>query len=224
MSETLAAKEPVFIARANDGAESKPATAISRRTRTIPWVRGMVFLSTFLFAISHIWKYWELRLNAPQYPGGLFVSVFTHDVRGDVSEVDGLNHYIGMAPLAQAAEFERMIAPYSIVAFIILGLVATFLPKHWAPLLTIPIILFPIVVFVDLFAWLYYFGHNLDPTAALSGAIDEFTPAILGRGVVGQFTTDAVMGLGWWMGAVAAVIALVAIVLNARKPKAIEAQ
>lgn len=219
MTDTLAAKEPALIARAEDGAETTPAVSTKQRTRTIPWVRGMVLLSTILFAISHIWKYWELRLNAPQYPGGLFVSVYTHDVRGDVSEVDGLNHYIGMAPLAQAAEFERTIAPYAIVVFIILGLVATFLPRKWAPLLTIPIILFPIVVFVDLFAWLYYFGHNLDPTAALSGAIDEFTPAILGRGVVGQFTTDAVMGLGWWIGAVAAVIALAAIIMNARKPR-----
>lgn len=219
MTDTLAAKEPALLARAEDGAETKPAVSTRQRTRAIPWVRGLVLLSTILFAISHIWKYWELRLNAPQYPGGLFVSVYTHDVRGDVREVDGLNHYIGMAPLAEAAEFERMIAPYAIVAFIILGLVAVVLPRRWAPLLTLPIILFPIVVFVDLFAWLYYFGHNLDPTAALSGAIDEFTPAILGRGVVGQFTTDAVMGLGWWIGAAAAVVALAAIILNARKPR-----
>lgn len=216
MSETIATKEEVF---AEQHQHQEVTSTTDKPARSIPWARVLVFLSTLIFAVSHIWKYWELRLNAPQYPGGLFVSVYTHDVRGDVSEVDGLNHYIGMAPLAEAAEFERSIAPYAIVAFIILGIIATFLPKRWAPLLTIPIILFPIVVFVDLFAWLYYFGHNLDPTAALSGAIEEFTPAILGRGTVGQFSTDAMMGLGWWLSAVAAVIAIVAIVLSARKPK-----
>lgn len=213
MSETIATKEEVLAVRPNDTATTDDVAT----RRSIPWVRILMALSTLLFAISHIWKYWELRLNAPQYPGGLFVSVYTHDVRGDVSEVDGLNHYIGMAPLAQAAEFERSIAPYAIVIFIILGIAAIFLRQKWAPLLLVPIILFPIVVFVDLFAWLYYFGHNLDPTAALSGAIDEFTPAILGRGVVGQFTTDAMMGLGWWIAVVAAVLALAAIVINFRK-------
>lgn len=213
MSETIATKEEVLAVRPDDTAVTDDVAT----KRSIPWVRILMALSTLLFAISHIWKYWELRLNAPQYPGGLFVSVYTHDVRGDVSEVDGLNHYIGMAPLAEAAEFERSIAPYAIVAFILLGVAAIFLRKKWAPLLLVPIILFPIVVFVDLFAWLYYFGHNLDPTAALSGAIDEFTPAILGRGVVGQFTTDAMMGLGWWIAVVAAVLALAAIVINFRK-------
>jgi copper chaperone NosL len=197
-----------------DGSKAS-VTMVQRLGLTLP--RIVLFLSTTLFAISHIWKYWELRLNAPQYPGGLFVSVFTHDVRGDVSEVDGLNHYIGMAPLAEAAEIERALAPFAVVAFIVLGLVAVFLRKRWSSLLTIPIILFPIVVFVDLFIWLYYFGHSLDPTAALSGAIDEFTPAILGRGTVGQFTTDAVMGLGWWIGVVAAILAIVAIILSYRK-------
>lgn len=213
MSQTILRAEGVVTARPNDTAVTREETA----GRSIPWVRLLMALSTLLFAISHIWKYWELRLNAPQYPGGLFVSVYTHDVRGDVGEVDGLNHYIGMAPLAEAAEFERAIAPYSIALFILLGVAAIFLRRKWAPLLMIPIILFPIVVFVDLYAWLYYFGHNLDPTAALSGAIDEFTPAILGRGVVGQFTTDAVMGLGWWISAAAALIALAAIVINFRK-------
>jgi hypothetical protein len=213
MSETIATQEEVLAVRPADSTETGEIAS----PRSIPWVRILMAVSTLLFAISHIWKYWELRLNAPQYPGGLFVSVYTHDVRGDVSEVDGLNHYIGMAPLAQAAEFERSIAPYSIALFIIMGVAALFLRKKWAPLLLVPIILFPIVVFVDLFAWLYYFGHDLDPTAALSGAIDEFTPAILGRGVVGQFTTDAMMGLGWWISAAAAVLALAAIIINYRK-------
>jgi copper chaperone NosL len=213
MSETIAMKEEVLAAEQPERKQGRAATA----DRSLLLVRGLILLSTLLFAISHIWKYWELRLNAPQYPGGLFVSVYTHDVRGDVREVDGLNHYIGMAPLAEAAQFERAIAPYAIVMFVILGIVASFLPRRWAPLLTIPIILFPFVVFIDLFAWLYYFGHNLDPTAALSGAIEEFTPAILGRGVVGQFSTDATMGLGWWIAVVASVIAIVAIMLNYRK-------
>ena len=215
MSETIVTTDEVLAVRPDDTTEAAEVTS----RRSIPWVRVLMALSTLLFAISHIWKYWELRLNAPQYPGGLFVSVYTHDVRGDVGEVDGLNHYIGMKPLAQAAEFERMIAPYAIAIFIIMGVAAIFLRRRWAPLMLIPIILFPIVVFVDLYVWLYYFGHSLDPTAALSGAIEEFTPAILGRGVVGQFTTDAAMGPGWWVSVAAAIAAMAAIVINVRKSK-----
>ena len=98
------------------------------RTRSIgiPWFRVLIALSGVLLAISTFFSYWALTLHAPQYPSGLKVTVFTNQVTGDVREVDGLNHYIGMIPLGDAASIERSIAPYAIVAFVILAYTTLF--------------------------------------------------------------------------------------------------
>lgn len=172
--------------------------------------------SAVLLAISNLYEYWHLVLNAPQYPGGLKVTLFTHKLEGDVREVDGLNHYIGMMPLGDAASFERSIATFAMVAFVLLGILAGVLNTRKSAWLAVPIIVFPLAFVADLWFWLYRAGHNLDPTAALSSSIKPFTPAILGRGVVGQFSTDAMFGAGFWMATLAGLIALAALVARLR--------
>ena len=179
------------------------------RTRSIgiPWFRVLIALSGVLLAVSTFFSYWALTLHAPQYPSGLKVTVFTNQVTGDVREVDGLNHYIGMIPLGDAASIERSIAPYAIVAFVILAFAAAVLKQRWAPWLVLPIVLFPFVFAADLYFWLYRAGHNLDPTAALSSSVKPFTPAILGEGIVGQFSTTAMFGPGWFTALAGALLA-----------------
>ena len=63
-----------------------------------------------LIVASIFFPYWRMRLNAPQYPQGLFLTVYIDHLEGDISEIDGLNHYIGMASLAEAAHIERQMA------------------------------------------------------------------------------------------------------------------
>jgi hypothetical protein len=176
-----------------------------------------MLLAGLVFAASVLFQYWSLTLHAPQYPDGLEVTIFTHKVVGDVSEVDGLNHYIGMMPLAQAAEIERNIATPATIIIIVLAMVAAFLRDKWTSLLAVGIVLFPVVFFIDLYFWLYKAGHDLDPTAALSSSIKPFTPAILGEGVVGQFSTTASLGFGFWLAVIAAMMALAGIVGRLRE-------
>ena len=73
------------------------------------WPRIFLLLAALVLGASVMFEFWSLTLHARQYPDGLQVTVFTHQVTGDVSEVDGLNHYIGMMPLAEAAKLERSI-------------------------------------------------------------------------------------------------------------------
>lgn len=176
------------------------------------WQRVFMLVSALLLGLATLFPFWSLTLNAPQYPDGLDVTIYTHKITGDVSEVDGLNHYIGMMPLEQAAEFERSIATPAILIIILLGITGVFLRRKWAALLALPIVLFPIVFAVDLYFWLYRAGHNLDPTAALSSSVKPFTPAILGEGIVGQFSTTANFTAGFWIAVAAALMALAGIV------------
>ena len=194
----------------------KERTTTAKRTRPA-LSRIALLIAPILLAISTIFPFWSLTLHAPQYPGGLEVTVFTHKVTGDVSEVDGLNHYIGMMPLGDAASLERSIATFAIVAFVVMGLLAALLRPRWTALLATPIVLFPFVFAADLFFWLYRAGHNLDPTAALSSSVKAFTPAIIGEGIVGQFSTTAFFGVGFFIALAASILALVGIIARLRQ-------
>lgn len=168
--------------------------------------------------------YWNIILRAPQYPKGLSVDAYVNrleDARS-VREVDGLNHYIGMIKLTEAAKIERAISIYAIVFIAILGVVSVVLPGRWRTIARLPMALYPIVFAVDLFAWLYYAGHALDPKAALSSSISAFTPQIYGTGTIGQFKTHATFLSGFWLAAAAMVLTIVAITLDWRSRRHVE--
>lgn len=195
---------------------------VSRALSMLSLPRILLVLAAILLGASTAFEYWSLTLHAPQYPDGLEVTIFTHEVVGDVSEVDGLNHYIGMMPLADAASFERSMATAATIIIVALGIAAAVLRSRRAALLAMPVVLYPIVFAGDLYFWLYKAGHDLDPTAALSSSIKPFTPAILGEGIVGQFSTTAHFAGGFWIAVAAAVLAIAGIVgrMRGERPRA----
>jgi len=167
---------------------------------------ALLIAAAALLAVSTLLPYWRIRLNAPQYPNGLFVIVYVNHMEGDVREVDGLNHYIGMAPLEQAANIERSLAPIAMAIIALMIISVAFIHSKWFAMLAIPAMLFPFIFLADMWVWLWYYGNHLDPTAALSSAIKPFTPAILGTGVVGQFSTTAALQIGWYLALLAAIL------------------
>ena len=173
----------------------------------------------FLLVVSIFVPYWSMVLNAPQYPGGLKVQSYINRIEGDVAEIDGLNHYIGMRPLAEAAQLEQSlsVAALTVIALLLVG--AVFIHTKWAALVSLPAMLFPAVFLGDMYYWLHNFGTNLDPKAPLSSSIKPFTPPVLGRGYVGQFSTDAYPGPGLILATVASVLILVGLVMHRRAYK-----
>lgn len=176
-------------------------------------------VARLLLLISIFLPYWRMTLEAPQYPDNLHVSAYVNRLVGDVREIDGLNHYIGMRPLNEAAQLERTLAVYMIVALVLLMEGAAYLHTRWAALLTAPVILFPPFFLLDLYFWLNNFGQHLDPAAPLSHAIKPFTPPVLGVGEIGQFRTVAAAGPGLILASVAAVVTVLALILHRRAYK-----
>ncbi len=181
---------------------------------------------TFIFMIARVLlllsifqPYWYMELEAPQYPNGLFLTAYVNHLTGDVKEIDGLNHYIGMKPIEQAAAFERAASVWLVVAMFLLVEGAAFIHSKWAVLLAIPAIGFPVGFLVDLQFWLATFGQNLDPAAPLSSSIKPFTPMILGEGGIGQFKTYAEVGLGFWFATACSVLTIVGFVFHRRAYK-----
>ena len=189
----------------------------NRRRYLLP--TALLALAALLLLISIFTPYWTMTLHAPQYPKGLTVHAYLNRLTGDVAEIDGLNHYIGMRPLNEAAQLERSL---SIMMIFVLGLLilgAIFIHNRFAAILALPAVLYPVGFLVDLFFWMNHFGQNLDPRAALSSTVKPFTPPVLGAGYVGQFKTVALPHVGLTLAALASMLILVGLWYHRRAYK-----
>lgn len=176
-------------------------------------------IAAVLLIISIFVPYWQLTLHAPQYPDGLHVHAYLNRLTGDVHEIDGLNHYIGMRPLGEAAELERTLSIGAVAVIALLVMAAIWIHNRKAAWLSLPALLFPAGFLADLYFWLRRFGTHLDPKAPLSSAIKPFVPPVLGEGKVGQFATVATPQLGLVLAAVASGLILVGLYLHRRAYK-----
>ena len=166
---------------------------------------------------------WRIHLVAPQYREGLEMRIHVNDVKGDLRNINILNHYIGMASLAEAAHIERQMAPLAMAAIILMVLATAFAHRKWFAPMTLPAMLLPLAFLGDMYYWLRTYGQNLDPHAALSNAIKPFTPVLIGHGTIGQFSTDASLEPGFWMALGASLLILLGLHYRRKARRRLEA-
>ncbi|MFG0274414.1 MAG: cytochrome C, partial [Phycisphaerales bacterium] len=118
--------------------------------------------------------------------------------------------------LHEAAQFERSIGVYVMIALVVALELAGAVHRRWAVLLVLPAVLFPAIFLLDLHLWMSHFGQNLDPDAPLSNAIEPFVPPILGVGKVGQFETVARPGVGLILSTTASIVLVAALFFHRR--------
>lgn len=176
----------------------------------------LLLVARVLLLVSLFLPYWHMELQAPQYPDGLHMTAYMNSLTGDVAEIDGLNHYIGMRSLYEAAKLERRLGVFVMIAFVVMLELAAYIHTRWAVLLVAPVILFPVVFLVDLQLWMRHFGLNLDPHAPLSSSVAPFVPTALGKGGIGQFVTIATPGTGLILATVASVVLIAALYFHRR--------
>lgn len=169
--------------------------------------------------ISIFTPYWKLTLMAPQYPQGLKMETYVNRVSGDVDEIDGLNHYIGMRSLKEAAELERSLSIIMILAIILLLFGSIYTHSPFALIFTIPAILYPMIFLGDLYFWMHNFGMHLNPHAPLSNAVKPFVPPLLGEGFVGQFKTVATWQIGLFMSFAASILIIAGLYFHRKAYK-----
>jgi len=138
---------------------------------------------------------WRISMTAPQYPKGLYMEIYTHKIDGghhghDIVEINELNHYIGMKPIAGAALADLDWIPFALGLLVVLTL-------RCAAIGNVRALIDLLVVsgYVATFAFarfvyrLWYFGHSLDPEAPIH--LPAFTPAIIGRKQVANFGVES---------------------------------
>jgi copper chaperone NosL len=161
--------------------------------------KTLMIIGALLPLLLFIFPMWSITLQAPQYPIPLGVNIYIDHLEGqeegDIQNFDLMNHYVGMAKLpTEMKEFE--IFPIVIIAISILGVIFGFIGKK--PLYMIWFAIMAILGtagIYDFYLWLYDYGHNLDPRAAIK-LLDSYQPPIFGTAEILNFTVRSYPSIG----------------------------
>lgn len=133
--------------------------------------------------VANLWQpIWRIDLSAPQYPEGLVLQIFHDRFTGNVDQINGLNHYIGMATIHNDMFPEFAIMRYAIGLLVGWGLLAALIGRRWA-LGSWLFALFAFVIWAmwDMYSWGYNYDHNLDPHAAIRIEGMAYQPPLFGH-------------------------------------------
>lgn len=160
-----------------------------------PRARVLLAVLALPLALSFTQPLWRISMEAPQYPNGLYMDIYSYKVEGGndgqhIQEINTLNHYIGMHTLDREAMGDLDWIPFALGALFIFALRVAAIGNVSA--------LIDLVVmtsYVSAFAFsrfvytLYSFGHHLSPTAPVK--VPGFMPAVLGSKQIANFTTHS---------------------------------
>ncbi len=141
----------------------------------------IIFICSILMIGAFFLPFWKIILEAPQYPEGMQMKIWLYKITGDVDNINGLNHYIGMKMIQEDEFKEFKIMPWALGFLIAFGLLVAFMRKRsllwtWIGLLLIA----GGIAFYDFYQWLYDYGHNLDPHAAIKVPGMSYQPPLFG--------------------------------------------
>jgi copper chaperone NosL len=172
---------------------------------------GLCILSAVYFPI------WRIELDAPQYPEGLCLLIYSGKMGGDVEIINGLNHYIGMKTIHAEEFIEFKVLPYIIGFFGIWAILSAFIKSRRNVLiLLICFALFGILAMYDFWRWEYEYGHNLDPSAAIIVPGMAYQPPLIGFKQLLNFGAYSIPDLGGWLMLAGGVIIALVYMIEAK--------
>ena len=193
---------------------------LSRRARFIILVAALLIIPAIFLPV------WTITLVAPQYPKGIKMSIYANKLTeynpetGMTSNVprliNGLNHYIGMHEIRPDEFKEFRWLPSAIIAFSILALLSALVGRgYFAAVGWVIFILFAVFMIGDFYRWLYEYGHNLSPQAAIK--IDPYMPPVIGWKQLANFKVISLPGSGAILIGFAAILGPIILWLESRQ-------
>lgn len=181
------------------------------------WMRVVLALCGIaIFAVLFI-PFWRIDLDAPQYPEGLKLLIYTNKIGGDVDIINGLNHYIGMKTLHANDFAEFTVLPYLTAAFAILFLACGIMGSRKLLRFTFAaFVLFGIIAMADFWRWEYDYGHDLNPDAAIKVPGMAYQPPLIGYKQLLNFGAYSVPHIGGWLFIIAGLLCGTVMVLDIR--------
>lgn len=181
---------------------STPTTSITSRFDL--W-SICALLAAALFVIAAFMPLWQMKLIAPQYPNDLNLTAYGTTMKGDLQEINSLNHYAGVKEIHPEDVLELKLFPYLLAGTVVLFAAAAFIKQR---LLRLAAALaawgFVAGFLLDIQYWLYNYGHDLNKEAPLYPG--PFTPHVLGTTKVVNFHSQCMVDWGWWLMLAGAVI------------------
>lgn len=145
------------------------------------WTKVLLILLGIGLIVAIFVPIWSIYLNAPQYPEGLAMFIYSNKVGGEFEIINGLNHYIGMKEIHADEFWEFTILPFALGIFAIICFLTAFLnSRKMLFALTGIYLLFGVGFVIDFWRWLYDYGHNLNPHAAIIVPGMSYQPPLLG--------------------------------------------
>lgn len=162
---------------------------------------------------------WGMTLASVQYPEGLRMVVYPTHIRGDITEINLLNHYIGMAEISNEYFVELKVIPTLFGVIAAACLFAARVRRFWTTVLVLVLMAGAAGYgFWSMRTRLHDYGTNLDPTAAMK--VEPFVPPMLGDHVIAQFGTYSYFSWGTFLPMVAGVLVATVLWLDLRALRA----
>lgn len=184
--------------------------------------RRLVLLAVLLLAGVYLLPLWTVRLVAPQYPEGLGMHIRINTVEGltptDLTNINGLNHYIGMRTIEPESIPELRFMPWIVAGLIATGALVAVLGRRsllyvWGA----AFVLCAVAGMIDFWKWEYDYGHNLDMTHAIIKIPGmSYQPPLLGSKQLLNFTATSWPGGGGWLAGGALGLAVLATAISIR--------
>ncbi len=180
--------------------------------RRLILLAALVLVPVFFLPVLPIW---HMRMVAPQYREGLMLHIYTNSIRGDVAKINTLNHYVGMKAITAEDFKEFTYMPQLLTFFGVMALFAALVKRRWVAMVGwLGFTAFAVVMFRDYVEWLYRYGHDLDPRAAIK--LGPFMPPLVGYQRMANFHVWSFPGLGTWLLGFAWLLGPIALLLERR--------
>lgn len=166
----------------------------------IPWARILLLLALIPLAWGATQRLWTIEFMAPQYPKGLELHIYSYSISGardglDLSEINTLNHYVGMRSLDPADFADLDFMPFAIGALLLLALRVAVIGDVRSLIDLAALTSYFGVFGMARFAYmLYTYGHQLDPRAPIEMA--GFMPPVWGTRTIANFTVSSHPSIG----------------------------
>lgn len=163
-------------------------------TRILSLICGISLIAVIFLPI------WRIELDAPQYPEGLAMQIFSNKLAGDVDIINGLNHYIGMRTLHANDFVEFSVLPYIFAALALFGILTAIVNRKWFFFVWGgAFVLFAILAMFDFYIWEYNYGHNLNPMAPIQVPGMSYQPPLIGFKQLLNFGAYSIPDIGGWI-------------------------
>ena len=188
---------------------------LSSRARLAVLGAGVLLLLTPFFPL------WKITMFANQFPEGLRLSIYAHQLVGgnggaDLQGINILNHYIGMREIHAADFVEMKFIPFVLGIFLLLGLRTAVFARVGNVVDLVVLFAYFSLFSLGTFAYrMYSYGHELSPEAPIK--VPAFTPPIFGHQRIANFDVYSYPGIGSLLLGLFAVCLIAVLVFEVRR-------